>query len=293
MSQTPFTATFSKSAESLIRNWTTTIPVVLVMAIILTMFYGLLVVQNKAETTLKNIQRKFSITVYLKDGADPLEIANFVNELEKRPDVVKPVVYTSKEQAWEIMSRTFSLDNDLLEKYKFSLPASLTITPRRLEDAKRIETFLNSQAKKLIATPLASQEKQKDVTDQMLAFIQNVRNATLRNLFFFTILFMIGGTLLISSAIHLAITSRHLEINIMKLVGASYAKITMPFIIEGLLLGILSFLLHLLLLLLLPFGTETAVYPNALLLEFIAIAVLTTTVSHLTTLFHIRKKTLV
>lgn len=281
-----------KSFENLLRNWMTTIPTILVMAIILTMFHGLLVVKDGAQNTLQAIQQKFSVTVYLRDDADSFETANLITELEQRPDVIKPVIFTSKEEAWKTMNDAFSLDDELLNKYKFSLPASITITPKRLEDAKRIESFLHAAAGNLIAEPTESKNKQKNISDQMIEFIQNVRNATIRNLLFFTLIFIIGGALMLGSAIHLAIASRHLEIKIMKLVGASYATITIPFVIEGIMLGVLSFVLHLILSAALPFGENLMARSNTLLLEFMTLIILSAAVSYLTTLLHIRKKIL-
>lgn len=271
----------------------TALPTVLVIAIVLTMFHGLLAVHDRANSALQNLQKKFSITVYLKDDADPFEVGNLITALEQRPDVIKPVSYTSKEEAWKTMSETFSLDTNLLQKYKFSLPASLTITPRKLDDAALIQAFLETNGKNLISNPLVAQNKQADITNQMMQFVQNVRNATLRNIVLFILLFVIGGALLLSSAIHLAITSRHTEINIMKLVGASYGAITTPFVIEGLILSVLSFILHLIFLAVLPLGFGIGAYPNALLLEFAAIILLSSVVSWLTTMIYIKKKTIV
>lgn len=278
-----------KSVENLLRNWMTTVPTILAMAIVLTMFHGLLVVNDRAAASLDNMQRKFSITVYLKDDADPFEIGNLIARLETQPDVVKPVTFTSKEQAWQTMSRTFSLDDNLLKKYRFSLPASLTITPKKLEDARRIEKYLDATAAQLLADPLTTKDKQKEVMNQMVGFIQNVRNSTLKNLLLFTVLFVIGGTLLLSSAIHLAISSRRLEINIMKLVGASYGSITAPFVVEGVILGILAFLANVFFLIVIPSDAPIRAFPNALLLEFVAVVVFAAAVSYATSWLHIRK----
>lgn len=285
--------TFKKAAINLVKNWTTAIPTVLVMGIVLTMFHGLLVVHTKAKMTLNTIQNKFSITVYLKDNADPFEVGNLITMLEERNDVVKPVTYTSKEAAWQMMVKSFSLDNELLKKYKFSLPASLTITPGSPKDTAAIGAFLETNAKNLLRDPLTSKDKQKNITNEMIEFLQSVQDSTLKTIVMFIILFVIGGSLLLSSAIHLAISSRHREISIMKLVGASYSTIIMPFIVEGFLISIAAFLLNLALIFLIPFQakiTDDKLYMNAALIECLAAIVLGISISYLTTLFHIKKK---
>ena len=142
------------------RNWTTTLPTIIVMAITLTMFHSSFLFIRKRRKCSKS-PTKYSITVYLKDDADPFEVGNVITELEQREDVVKPVSYTSKEQAWKLISKTFSLDTALLEKYKFSLPATLTITPRQLEDTGNIKIFLNENAKNLLKSLSDPRTKQK------------------------------------------------------------------------------------------------------------------------------------
>lgn len=280
---------FKKSIENLIRNWTAAVPSILVMAIVLTLFHSLLVVHNRAQETLNAVQDKFSITIYLKDDADPFEVGNLINRLEQRADVKTPVIYTSKEAAWQAMSETFSLDSELLKKYQFSLPASLTVAPKNPDATGAIEAFIQTNAAQLLKNPLASANKQKNTTAQMLAFIQTIENSTLRTLIFFIVLFVIGGTLLMSSTIHMAINSRHKEISIMKLVGASRSTICMPFVIEGFLISAAAFVLHMILLLILPLDfAATKMHFNALIFEFIAISFLGTAASYLTTLFHIR-----
>ncbi len=284
-------ALIQKGGENVIRNWTTAVPTILVMAIVLTMFHGVLMVHEKAQNIVDAIQQKFSITIYLKDDADPFEVGKIITELEQRTDVTKPVSYTSKEAAWNLMSKTFSLDNELLKKYRFSLPASLTITPVSPKNARLIEIFLEERVGHLLKDPMETQGKQKNVTNQMLEFIQNIEDTAQKTLAFFILLFIAGGALLMSSTIHLAIASRHLEINIMKLVGASGSKIAAPFVVEGLILSVSAFVLHLALITILPIVVQnTPLHLNALVAEFAAIIVLGALVSYLTTALHIWEK---
>lgn len=277
------------------RNWATTIPTVLVIAIVLILFHRLLLTHLQANEALKNIQQKFSITIYLKDDADPFAVGNLITSLEERSYVIKPVTYTSKEEAWKIMSKAFSLDSDLMQKYQFSLPASLTITPKDPSDTPKIQTFLENNARQLLKEPLDSKTKQKSIAEQMMDFINNVRNSTLKTILLFIVLFLVSGSLLISFSIHLAVNSRHREISIMKLVGASYQKIIIPFVLEGVEIGIIAYAIFLLVMLLSPETTLLAEKPslNAFLLEFVIVVALSGIASYLTTLFHIRKKTLI
>ena len=52
--------------------------------------------------------------------------------------------------------------------------------------------------------------------------------------------FVVGGTLIILNALQMTIFTRKKEISIMKLVGAPYSFIRMPFIIESIIYGLLA-----------------------------------------------------
>ncbi|MBI2453608.1 hypothetical protein HYV58_00325, partial [Candidatus Peregrinibacteria bacterium] len=159
-----------QALENALRSWTTTIPTVLVIALVLTMFHGLLSLHAQAQDMLRSVAKNFSFTVYLKDSADALEIANLKLALEQRSDVVPPVTYTSRESASEAAKKMFGLEPSLLQNNNFSLPASITITPQNPEDSYAIEAFLKEEAAALIQDPLAGQEPQKSLTRQMIAF---------------------------------------------------------------------------------------------------------------------------
>lgn len=278
-----FFSPLKTASENLVKHWAAAVPTILVMAITLTMFHGLMGLHARTAETLRSIEQKFSFTVYLKDDADPFEVGNVITSLENRQDVVSPVVYTSKEAAWEIMSKTFALDSSLLKKYKFSLPASLTITPRSPRDAPRLESFLKQSVGSIIKETSITHGKQKDVTEQTVEFLEALQNSLQRTVLLFVLFFVIGGSLLMVFTIHMAMSARHLEVSIMKLVGAVRSKMVTPFVIEGILMSLAAFLLHLFFLLLLPVSAMSArMTGNLLLLEFLGIVFLSACVSHIT-----------
>jgi cell division transport system permease protein len=282
-----------KALENLLRNWTISLPTILIAALVLILGTTLFSVNRSANDILADIKQKLSMTIYLKDDADPFEVGALITSLESRKDVIPPVIYTSKEEAWKTLNNSFSIDSSLLEKYKFSLPASLTLTPRNASDVPLIETFIDDTAKGILASTSLSKDKQKSVTQKMADFIKTVQQSTTNILAFIIILFIGGGALLISSAIHLAITTRHKEITIMKLVGASQKRIALPFIIEGVLITVFAFALHFAVVLTLPLPADfvsSKFFSNIMLIEFFGAVLVGGTASWLTTLFHIRKK---
>src|SRR3989338_11586601 len=100
---------------NMFRNGTVALPTILVLALVLTLLHGTLALFSQAEAAVANLQQKFSFTVYLKDDADPVQIGNLITVLEQRSDIKPPVIYTSKEAAWEIINKTFALDPTLFK----------------------------------------------------------------------------------------------------------------------------------------------------------------------------------
>lgn len=283
--------TIKGAAENIGRNLATSIATVVVMALILTTFHGLLVLYTKASATLASLENTFSITVYLKDDSEAFDVGKLVKELEKRSDITPPVRYTSREEAWKIMSERFGLESDLLKRYSFSLPASLTIQPRTPKDTPAIEAFISNNAKKIVRSGAFSDGAAKNLTDRMITFTENIKASTIQTLLLFLVFFVIGGSLLMSSTIHLALSSRHKEIAIMKLVGASRGRIVLPFVLEGVLLATLSYVIHLIAVVsAVPFtpGYER-LHLNALVFEGATLVLLGGGVSYLTTLWLLKK----
>lgn len=255
------------------------------MAIILMLLHSLLLLRTRATLTLQTLQQKFSFTVYLKDDADPLEVGNLITDLESRTDVIKPVVYTSKEEALAGIRTTFSLDTESLAKYGLSLPASLTIRPRDPANTSAIYAFLEKKTGHLINK---SKDGNDGLTERMVEFLRNLRGDTLGTILLVIVFFLIGGGLLLSNTIHMAITARHREIMIMKILGASRQRIMAPFMVESVLLGSAAFILHLLFSALLPLPfLELPNISTVLLMEFLAVMLLSSATSYFTCLISI------
>ncbi|MBI2453609.1 hypothetical protein HYV58_00330, partial [Candidatus Peregrinibacteria bacterium] len=124
---------------------------------------------------------------------------------------------------------------------------------------------------------------------QMIAFIDRLKITTERSLMVFILLFIAGSVIMLASTVHLAMSFRKTEMHIMKLMGASMSKMTSPYVLEGLILSCIAFLLHLAILGLLPIDmAASTAQKNALLAELAAVLVLGGGTSYLTTLFHLK-----
>ena len=112
------------------------------------------------------------------------------------------------------------------------LPPSFEVTPERPEDVRAISNSIRTQQ-------LAGVERVRDgekVADRI------VQVATAVSTFFLiaVIVLVVASTLLIANTIRLSIFSRRREIEVMKLVGATNWFVRGPFMIEGLICGVVG-----------------------------------------------------
>ena len=100
------------------------------------------------------------------------------------------------------------------------------------------------------ANEVADKLKQEGFTEDDLSYPQqtidrlnSVTSVVIWGLYGATLLFLIASVLLISNAIRLSIFARRKEIEVMKLVGASDSFVRTPFVLEGLLQGLVGSIL--------------------------------------------------
>ncbi|PJC37091.1 hypothetical protein CO046_02245 [Candidatus Peregrinibacteria bacterium CG_4_9_14_0_2_um_filter_53_11] len=285
----PFT-TLRRSFDGLGRNWTTTIPALIVLALVLTLFHTLLLVHQRAEETIHSLEDKLSVTVYIKEGADSFEVSQLISKLKDHTDLISEIEYTSEQDAWELLNQTFSLDTAFLEKYSVSLPPHISIIPTGADALPRIQELVIQEGQGLTVDEGQVGDQQKRLTDELVSFIDGLRASTVKTLLFFMILFGSAGVLLISTIIHLSLQARSKEIMIMKLVGAQRSKITTPYLIEGVLMGIGAFILHLIFVTILPFSTLATKFAlNALVFELAAVTILGGVTSYVATTLYLKK----
>ena len=143
---------------------------------------------------------------------------------------VRDVDYVSKQQALEIMKkRTPELVDNLAAN---PLPPAYEVVPERAEDIEAI-------ARRIERAQLPGIEKVNSaerITSRVL------RVAGLISVMFAVavVVLVVASTLLIANTIRLSIFSRRREIEVMKLVGATNWFVRGPFMVEGLLCGLVG-----------------------------------------------------
>lgn len=201
------------------------------MLLILGLFFILVVNINMVSETAK---KQFdSIQVYLQDTTTYEQATDMISELNAT-DGVKEASYLSNEQAmakWRLKWGDNAYLLDGLDKNP--LPNSLIIKVSNLESADavvaKVKTFEGIEDIKYY----------KDTVDQLMKITRFIQIGATIIIIFLVII----SVVVVSNTIKLTVLAREREISIMKYVGATNWFIRGPFLVEGILIGILSALI--------------------------------------------------
>ena len=228
------------------RNGWVSLATVLVM--VLTLFVvGALFFSNVMLTSaLDQIQNKVDVSVYFKTSAGEEEILAIKSSLEKLGEV-KSVEYISREEAlrqFEARHKDNALIGQSLEELgENPLGASLNIKAKDPAQFESITRFLEAEAFENAVDKI--NYRQNQVVIERLGNLLSASRALGAGI---TIVLAGIAILVAFNTIRLAIYTSRDEISIMRLVGADNSFIRGPFLVEGVIHGILASLTALIIL---------------------------------------------
>ena len=176
----------------------------------------------------KTIQKQNEIVIYVADDISSAQEAELDRQIRSMSNVLE-VEYTSKEQAFDEQKEKLG---DLLDGYENEdvFPASYRVKVKDL-------TLIDGNVSKLNAlSGVYRVDAPTDIAEIMVKTDSGVSiGGTVVVLALLIVSFVI-----IMNTIKITVFSRRREINIMKYVGATNSFIRMPFLVEGMILGLIS-----------------------------------------------------
>jgi cell division transport system permease protein len=212
----------------------------LVLVSIVAVALGLFVVglfglaAHNVRAALEDIERRVEVVAYLHDGLAPEQLRAIEHEIRTLPEV-EEVLYVSKTEALATAVIELPEFRDVFSGIDVNpLPASLEI---RLHPGYRTPAVIERLVQHLLAYPF--------VEDAQFGREWVAKIASLRRIAAGATL-IIGGAfaavagIIIATAVRIAVAARREEIEIMRLVGATDGFIRAPFLIEGMLAGLIG-----------------------------------------------------
>ncbi|MBP6908545.1 MAG: ABC transporter permease [Candidatus Pacebacteria bacterium] len=216
---------------------------VLIMTITLFVITSIFFVQTALTSALADIREKVDVTVYFVPNANEVIIKNVESALKKLPEV-KQVTYTSQEDALALFRDRHADDyltlQALDELKENPLGASLNIKakdPSQYESIAKYfdgDTTISKGAMTLIDN--VDYRQNKLVIDRLGSIVSGAKRLG----FAVSLIFICISVIITFNTIRLIIFMSREEINVMRLVGAGTRYIRGPFMVSGMLVGIVS-----------------------------------------------------
>ncbi len=232
------------------RNAFVSLAAIFVMTVALFVFGSTMMLDKLLGVSLQNIQEKVDINVYFVTTADDAEMAALKTQLEALTDV-EEVKFTSRDEALERFRKQHQNDNTIMqgldELGDNPLGASLSIRAKETSQYEGIANFLAEQQGLSVNDPLIDKINYYDnqeAINKLTAIINAVERASLIIMFI-----LVGASIMITfNTIRLAIYTTREEIGVMRLVGASNMFIRGPFMLQGVIYGVVAGVLALIML---------------------------------------------
>ncbi len=226
-----------------VRNGFVSLSSVLVMTITLSVITIIILSQAVLNFSLSQLQDKVDVTVFFTVGASESEILGIQSQLQQLPEVAS-VDYISADQALENFRERHSTDyltlQALEELDENPLGATLNIQAIEASEYEQIANFLES------GDALASNQKviidkvnyfqNKLVIDRLISITEGAKRLGVG----ITIVLVLISVIITFNTLRLNIYIAREEIGVMRVVGAENHYIRGPFMIEGMIYGIVS-----------------------------------------------------
>ena len=214
--------TLKQGFKNIKRNWMFSLACIITMAaciFLVGIFYSIV---NNVNSIAHKVEEEVPITVFFDEGTTEEEIQAVGDAIQARPEVAR-MDYQSADQAWEDYKQKYFGDEDAADGFKDDNP---------LANSSNYQVYLNDITKQ---TELVNYIQGLDHVRK----VNQSEQASYVSIAVIVILLIIS-VFLISNTVSMGISVRKEEIGIMKYIGATDAFVRLPFLLEGIILGVIG-----------------------------------------------------
>jgi cell division transport system permease protein len=221
---------FRETISGLRRNGVVTFAAISTVFISLFLLGGALLIGRQTDLLIEAQAQNVEVAVFLLDDISGAQRERLTDKIATMPEV-ETVEFESKDEAYQNFKDLFANQPELWQNVgPDALPASFRV---KLSDPEKFE---------VIAARLAGEPGIEEIRDQRELLRQFFAVASI---FRFgvgatAIIMLVSAAGLIANTVRMALFARRKEIGIMKLVGATNWYIRIPFLIEGMVQGLIG-----------------------------------------------------
>lgn len=189
-----------------------------------------LLVRSQAGLLIDYAQADVQVSIFLKDNISETQRAHLQTLLDDMAEV-KTVHYESKQEAYQRFLKIFANETELVKN----------VTPDAIPASFRVDLH-DPQKFKVVSARLAPESgidkivDHREFLDRLFAVTAVFRVGVL----VIALVMLVASAALIGNTVRMAVFARRKEIGIMRLVGATNWFIRLPFLIEGVVEGLIG-----------------------------------------------------
>ena len=221
---------FSEAFRSIGANLSTTVAATMTVLIGMFLLGLFIALFSWVNSWTDHVRKDVVVKVFFQQQPEATEaqINDLRVKLESYPET-KTVIFVPKEEALKRMTAKYP---ELIQGLVGNpLPDAFEVTPN---DADQVSALANR------LSPLPPGVEKVDYAQKKTERILSVTNVIKYIFLLGSVILMIASTILIANTIRLSIFSRRREVEVMKLVGASNWFVRGPFMLEGMICGLIG-----------------------------------------------------
>lgn len=230
----------SEGFHNVMKNKKSTGASLMIMCATMLIFGLFFLIGENVNHMIKEIEAEQGMQVFMYKDATEEQIQKLQEDIKGLDNVAK-VTYISREEALNSYKEKWGENAKLLDTYqgdKNPLGVSFVVTLTDLERSEEVKNQINE----------LENVKTVEVRDKTINALVNIANGVRIVSGVILVLLIIISVFIIANTIKLTVHARRKEISIMKYVGATNGFIRWPFIVEGVIIGIVAALVSILIL---------------------------------------------
>ena len=217
--------------RNVLKNKKSTAASLMIMCATMFVFGIFFLIGQNVQNVIKQVEEQQAMQVFIKPDATEQEITDLGTKI-REIEYVNKAEYVTKEDALNTVKTWLKDSQGLLEPYAKNNPfkASYVVTLRDLSKIQEVESKI------AILEQVNNITVRNETINRLLDIANGVKtvSAVILVLLIFISIFFIANT------IKLTVHARRKEISIMKYVGATNGFIRWPFMVEGIIIGVVS-----------------------------------------------------
>lgn len=230
----------SEGFHNVMKNKKSTGASLMIMCATMLIFGLFFLIGENVNHMMKELEANQGMQVFMTPKVSDEQIQGLEEKIKDLPDVAK-VEFISKEQGMNTFKERFGENARILDAYVGDdnpITDSFIVTLTNLEKSEEVKTQIEG----------FENVKNIELRDKTIEALIKVTNGVRIVSAVILILLIVISVFIIANTIKLTVHARRKEISIMKYVGATNGFIRWPFIVEGIIIGVVAALISVLLL---------------------------------------------